>query len=129
MFRRRSLFISLLVLTPLATVAGSAHAQASQDEVDRWHSQLEFGFTGASGNTSFSILTAAASLDRLERDQFELHFAPELDRLDRAAAAATLAAGDLLTQLESIIYLANHREMSNREIHAAISAALHALLD
>jgi len=49
-----------------------ARAAAGQGAPDLWRSSLEFGFTGASGNTSFSILTGAISLTRLQRDSYEL---------------------------------------------------------
>ena len=69
MFGRRSLLVTPLVVAALSTIGTSASAQ---DDVDLWHSQFELGFTGATGNTSFSILTASAALERLEQDRFEL---------------------------------------------------------
>jgi hypothetical protein len=44
---------------------------ASQ-EPDMWRSQLEFGFSGASGNTDFSILRLGASIVRTQQEEFEL---------------------------------------------------------
>jgi hypothetical protein len=48
-----------------------SHVQG-QDPPDSWRTSLEFGFTGASGNTAFSILNAGASLNRIHLEQFEL---------------------------------------------------------
>jgi len=60
----------LLFAIVLAMAAGPSAARC-QDPPDLWRSSLEFGFTGASGNTSFSILSAGASLNRIHREQFE----------------------------------------------------------
>lgn len=65
--------------------------------------------------------------DRM-REQFERQFAPELDALGSAGRDSVLAAGDLLTQLESIDYLRRHRELSVEATHAALATSLRALL-
>ena len=67
--------LPVLLLGLLLSSPGSTRGQEGPD---RWRSDLEFGFTGASGNTSFSILTAAASLARLEREIYELDISGRL---------------------------------------------------
>lgn len=51
-----------------------AHRQAAGQESGpkSWRTQLEFGMTGASGNSSFSILRAGFSVKRLQTDTYEL---------------------------------------------------------
>lgn len=58
----------------LLTVAAPAHAQVTE-AADRWRGRTEFGFNGASGNTSFSILTATAGLNHLDEESFEFDLA------------------------------------------------------
>ncbi len=60
--------------------------------------------------------------------QFELQFAPELGPLTAQDRARVVAAGDLLTQLESVDYLRRHRNLSRSEAHDALTSALHAIL-
>jgi len=62
------------------------------------------------------------------REQFELQFAPELSKLRSAERQAAIAAGDLLTQLDSIEYLRRHREFSVAKTRAALTTGLHSLL-
>jgi AcrR family transcriptional regulator len=62
------------------------------------------------------------------REQFELQFAPELRRGRRRDRDAVVAAGDLLTQLESIEFLRRHRQLSVAETRAALTTSLRALL-
>ena len=68
-------FTQRTVILPILTIgAAFVHADEvrAQGAPDLWRSNVEFGFTGASGNTSFSILTAAASLTRLQQELYEL---------------------------------------------------------
>lgn len=60
----------ILAFAVLALAPPAATAQESESEL--WRSTVEFGFQGASGNTSFSILTASGALNRLQQDLFEL---------------------------------------------------------
>lgn len=55
----------------------SAHhpAAAQQANQKSWRTQLEFGMTGASGNSSFSILRGGISVKRLQTNTFELEAA------------------------------------------------------
>ncbi|MDH3705802.1 MAG: TetR/AcrR family transcriptional regulator [Acidimicrobiia bacterium] len=62
------------------------------------------------------------------REQFELQFGPELAALKPAERDVVLAAGDLLTQLESVDYLRRHRQLSVAEAHQVLVASLLALL-
>lgn len=62
------------------------------------------------------------------RLQFELHFAPELDGAEPAERASSLAAGDVLTQLESLDYLRRHRGLSVAEVEAVLLASLWSIL-
>ena len=62
------------------------------------------------------------------RDQFELQFAPELHAHRGAERDAAIAAGDLLTQLDSIDYLRRHRQLSVAETEEVIGASLLGLL-
>ena len=68
------------VLSILALGATFVHPDATtgQEEPDLWRAHMEFGFTGASGNTSFSILTASASLARVHREIYELDISGRL---------------------------------------------------
>lgn len=63
------------------------------------------------------------------RIQFERQFQTELARRKRAEREAVLAAGDLLTQLDSIDLLRNHRRLSVSETTEALRAGLVALLE
>ena len=62
------------------------------------------------------------------RAQFERQFAPELQERKPAARKAVIAAGDVLTQLDSIDFLRRHRQLSVAETEAVLRSALHALL-
>ncbi len=62
------------------------------------------------------------------RRQFELQFAPELDQLAASDRDAVVAAGDLLTQLESVGYLRRHRQLSVADVHATLAVGLRSLL-
>jgi len=61
----RSLWACLVALW----VVVPAEAQSTEDF---WRSMVEFGFTGASGNTSFSILSGGVTVKRLAQERFEL---------------------------------------------------------
>lgn len=61
-YRALAVFFSVGLYAPLL---------AAQEIPSLWHPTLELGFTGASGNTSFSVLSTAASLTRLHRERFE----------------------------------------------------------
>jgi len=63
------------------------------------------------------------------RRQFEQQFAPELAARKGSDRTAVLAAGDLLTQLESVEFLRRHRQLSAAETRAAIRVGLRALLN
>ena len=62
------------------------------------------------------------------REQFELQFAPELASRPPADRDSVSAAGDLLTQLDSIDYLRRHSALSTAETETVLTATLHALL-
>ncbi len=62
------------------------------------------------------------------REQFELQFAPELASSTPADRDSVLAAGDLLTQLDSIDYLRRHRALSTAETGAVLTSTLTVLL-
>ena len=63
------------------------------------------------------------------RQQFERQFEAELRGRKPAQRESIAAAGDLLTQLESLDYLRRHRQLSAAEAHSALAAGLLALLD
>jgi len=63
----------------------------------------------------------------LMREQFERQFEPELRVRTPSDRQATTAAGDLLTQLESIDYLLRHRKLSVAETKLSLTSGLHAL--
>jgi hypothetical protein len=69
---------------PIAVLVGAAWSVAvsvpaeAQADLQSWASSFEFGFTGAAGNSSFSILTAGGSLERVERDDYELALAAQI---------------------------------------------------
>jgi len=48
---------------------------AQQTDQKSWRTQLEFGMTGASGNSSFSILRSGISVKRLQTNTFKLEAA------------------------------------------------------
>jgi len=70
----RSSRLPLRLALCLCVACGVAYAApgTAQDTPNLWSSNLEFGYTGANGNTSFSILSAAASLSRVQQERFEL---------------------------------------------------------
>jgi len=63
------------------------------------------------------------------REQFELQFAPELAALEPAQRASVVAAGDLLTQLDSIDYLRRHRQLSVAKTRSVLLLGLRSLLN
>ena len=62
------------------------------------------------------------------REQFERQFAPELASRPPADRDAVLAAGDLLTQLDSIDYLRHHQDLPAAETEAVLTSTLSTLL-
>jgi len=62
------------------------------------------------------------------REQFELQFSPELSVCSVADARSALAAGDWLTQLDSIDALRRQRELSEKHTIEALETALLAIL-
>lgn len=62
------------------------------------------------------------------REQFELQFAPELASRTPADRDSALAAGDTLTQLDSIDYLRRHRALSAADTEAVLTSTLNTLL-
>ena len=65
---------------------------------------------------------------RRQRAQFEAQFAPELDALPADDRRGVAAAGDLLTQIESIEFLRRHGGLSADAASASMGSALRALL-
>ena len=63
-----------------------------------------------------------------QRRQFELQFAPELNALAGAQRESILAAGDLLTQIDSIDLLRRDRQLTVAETQDVLRAGLAALL-
>ena len=76
----------------------------------------------------------APARDRVERDrmdlraQFEQQFAPELAGRDRHERLRVVAAADVLTQLESVRYLRNHRGFTVAETRTILLDGIRALL-
>lgn len=62
------------------------------------------------------------------REQFERQFAPELASRPPADHDAVLAAGELLTQLDSIDYLRHHQGLPAAETEAVLTSTLSTLL-
>ena len=62
------------------------------------------------------------------RIQFELQFAPELAAAEPSERTRKLAAGDVLTQLDSLDYLRQHRGLSVTELEAVLTASLRSAL-
>lgn len=62
------------------------------------------------------------------REQFERQFEPELSAHRGPKRDAIVAAGDVLTQLDSIDFLRRHRRLSVKEAIAALRIALVGLL-
>ncbi|MEM7417139.1 MAG: DUF481 domain-containing protein [Gemmatimonadota bacterium] len=63
--------LGLGCLALVLTAVSPCTAAAQQEAPEAWRSTLEFGFQGASGNASFSILSAAGSLTRVEQERYE----------------------------------------------------------
>lgn len=61
------------ILLVLLLVAGSP-ARVDAQEQDAWQAQLELGFNGASGNSSFSVLRTGGSLKHLRTDVAEFEW-------------------------------------------------------
>ncbi|MEM7255372.1 MAG: TetR/AcrR family transcriptional regulator [Actinomycetota bacterium] len=61
------------------------------------------------------------------RIQFEQQFERELSAMKGADREAVAAAGDLLTQMESVDFLRRHRQLTAEETRASINTALRAL--
>ena len=59
---------SIVLGVLFGAAASPAHAQ---DAPDLWRSQLELGFNGSSGNSSFGILRTGGSLSRIETEVYE----------------------------------------------------------
>ena len=68
---------SALVWVGVGMVFGPSGGQA-QEPPDLWRAQVDLGFQGSWGSTSFSILTLGGSLTRLEEERFELVFSGRL---------------------------------------------------
>ncbi|MCP3989367.1 MAG: TetR/AcrR family transcriptional regulator [Actinomycetia bacterium] len=62
------------------------------------------------------------------RHQFQLQFAPELGPRRPNGSESVSAAGDVLTQLDSIDFLRRHRQFSVAETQAVLKHGLHSLL-
>lgn len=71
--RPRVVVVALALL-----LAAASPTKVPGQDAERWRSALEFGFTGASGNSSFSILSASGSVTRLQQDRFELDLSTRL---------------------------------------------------
>ena len=65
---------------------GAASLAHAQDAPAAWRSQLELGFNGSSGNSSFGILRTGGSLSRIQTEVYELRFPPYY-AMGRARAA------------------------------------------
>lgn len=63
------------------------------------------------------------------RAQFERQFEPELGRLKGSARDAVVAAGDLLTQLDSVDFLRRHRQLTVAETTDALRVGLRSILE
>lgn len=61
-------------------------------------------------------------------EQFELQFATELATRSDADRTSVVAAGDLITQLESLEFLRGHRGLSADECRHVLTTTLHTLL-
>ena len=71
--------------------------------------------------------TLARNRDEM-RSQFERQFAPEITARRGAARTAVVAAGDLLSQLESIDFLRKHRQLSAAEVERTLVDGLTSIL-
>ena len=63
------------------------------------------------------------------RSQFERQFEPELAGLRGPARDAVVAAGDLLTQLDSVDFLRRHRQLTVAETTDALRVGLRSILE
>lgn len=63
------------------------------------------------------------------RNQFELQFAAELEVSGAAGRQDTIAAGDVLTQFDSIDLLRRYRQLTVTETEVVLRSALSALLE
>ena len=90
----RFIRVSCLLLT--VTLIPDALA-ARQEAPDLWRSTIEFGFQGASGNSSFSILSTSGSLTRVEQEQYEFDLSA---RLRYGRSGDDVIANDVRTTLK-----------------------------
>ena len=70
---RSILCVTALTASVFAVMVTDGWAQ--EPEEDRWQGQLELGFNGASGNSSFSVLRTGASFKHLRTDVAEFEWA------------------------------------------------------
>lgn len=78
---------------------------------------------------SARIRDELASTRQVLREQFEMQFAPELKPLGSAGRQDVLAAGDLLTQFDSVDLFRRYRQFTIAETEAVLRNALSALLE
>lgn len=81
----------------LIALVTTDEAAARQEAPDLWRSTVEFGFQGASGNSSFSILSTSGSVTRLEEDRYEFEVA---GRLRYGRSGDDVIANDLQTSMK-----------------------------
>ena len=74
------------------------------------------------------VRAALTSSRRRLREQFELQFAPELATMPTRARATARAAGDVLTQMDSIDLLRRERNLSAAETRRVLRDGVAALL-
>ena len=96
----------------------------------RLHEEVGSVFRAALANAArHSRIRDQMAEDRDDmREQFEFQFAPELAARRGAARDSASAAGDLLTQLESIDFLRRHRRLSVAEVESVLTDGLRTLL-
>lgn len=85
----------------------------------------------ASIHQSFEVKQAHEQVEanrRALRGQLRAQFAPEFDALDEPARSRTVAAADLLTQLEAVHVLRTSRGFTVAETRAVLADGLQALL-
>jgi len=87
-----------------------------------------FRATVHTAGTNEKVREGLDAARREMREQFERQFAPELEPLTRSVRTQVIAAGDVLTQLDSIDLLRDGHGLSRSAATASLQVALAAIL-
>lgn len=93
------------------------------------HRALAAVFRASAANRHLPVVGEVQARNRaMMREQFELQFAPELSVMSGERQTMTIAAGDLLLQIESIEFLRSGRSFSEAKTRNVLVMSLASLL-